>query len=263
LTPKQESQAKQYKEYLPPCLRILDKLPLRKGSISQIQAIDLPPEIKTLDWARLYPEFLIVDKRTVQIRPHARIPKKWMNEEAPAEEPDEGPDDDEPPPPPPPRALAKPPPPPPPPMVPPPPLPKPVVDLTGAKPTDHLDIAYGRATPQQIQARIAKRRALEEAKAPFRPLGAPLPENPGGAKLALQRLAQEERDREENRRLLRTPVRMGGPSSGSGLAPAQRQADLAAQKQREARQKATSKKIARKTKKFFTNGPARFWKDFK
>jgi hypothetical protein len=123
LTPKQESQARQYKEYLPPCLRILDKLPQKKGSLAQLQPLELPPEIKTLDWARLYPEYLIVDKRTVQIRPKVKIPQKWMEEEAPPPPPPT--EDDIPPPPPPPQDLARPPPPAPPLHVPPPPLPQP------------------------------------------------------------------------------------------------------------------------------------------
>jgi hypothetical protein len=103
-----------------------------------------------------------------------------------------------------------------------------------------------------------------------RPLpGAHLPKNPGAGTLALQKLAQEERDREANRRLNRTPVRMGGPSSASGLTLAER--DKARQDQEgrerfkkwvETRQKANSVKIAKKTKKFFTSGPAHFWKNF-
>jgi hypothetical protein len=146
LTPKQESQAKQYEEYLPACLRILDKLPLKKGSLAQLQPLDLPPEIKTLDWARLYPDFLIVDKRTVQIRPNVRIPRKWMEEPPPPPPPEEDP------PPPPPPAKA---PPPPPPMVPPPPLPRP--DIPGALPTDYLDLR--RYPLEHILKRIARRQA--------------------------------------------------------------------------------------------------------
>lgn len=102
--------------------------------------------------------------------------------------------------------------------------------------------------------------------------GAHLPANPGAGKLALQKLAQEERDREENRRKHQTPIRMGGPSSGSGLTLAQRNAEREAQREAKegaerfqkwtaTRQKQVSKKTAKKTKKFFTGGPGYFWKN--
>jgi hypothetical protein len=73
-------------------LRILDKFPQKKGTLAQLKQLELPPEIKTLDWARLYPEYLVIDKKTVQIRPRVRIPKKWMVEPpagAPREDPGE------------------------------------------------------------------------------------------------------------------------------------------------------------------------------
>ena len=129
--------------------------------------------------------------------------------------------------------------------------------------------------------------------------GAHLPKNPGAGTLALQKLAQEERDREANRRELQTPIRMGGPSRPSGLTPAQREAREGAerfqnwvktrqravsektakktkkffaptkrkgastfQKWVATRQRAVSAKTAKKTNKFFTSGPANFWKNF-
>jgi hypothetical protein len=89
-----------------------------------------------------------------------------------------------------------------------------------------------------------------------------LPKNPGAGTLALQKLAQEERDREANAALHHTPTRSGGPSSGSGLSQAEREGALRFQKWTEARQKHVSNKTVKKTKKFFTSGPAHFWKNF-
>jgi hypothetical protein len=131
-----------------------------------------------------------------------------------------------------------------------------------------LDKQYQKdrnSTSREYHEAILK--GIEETRAALaaKPPGAHLPRNPGGGKLALQKLAQEERDREANRRLNQTPTRMGGPSSGSGLAPAQRQADLAAQKQREARTKARQKAVSTKAAKrtsYFTSGPKNFWKNF-
>ena len=95
-----------------------------------------------------------------------------------------------------------------------------------------------------------------------KPVGAHLPKNPGTGTLALQKLAQEERDREANRRALQTPTRMGGPSSGSGMAAEEREGQLRFKRWVETRQKHVSEKVAKKTKKFFTSGPAHFWKNF-
>ena len=82
--------------------------------------------------------------------------------------------------------------------------------------------------------------------------GAHLPKNPGAGTLALQKLYQEEVDREKNRRELQTPTRMGGPSAASGLTAAQREDELRFKRWVETRQKAVSQKTAKKTKKFFT-----------
>jgi hypothetical protein len=114
------------------------------------------------------------------------------------------------------------------------------------------------STSRQYHNAIVK--GIEETKADLaaKPPGAHLPKNPGAGTLALQKLAQEERDREANRRLNRTPVRMGGPSSASGLNQAER--DKAKQYQEgrarfqkwvETRQKAASLKTAKKTRRFF------------
>jgi hypothetical protein len=63
----------------------------------------------------------------------------------------------------------------------------------------------------------AIKKGIEETRTALaeKPVGAPKPDNPGAAKLGLQKLAQAERDAEANRRLNTTPVRMGGPSSSS------------------------------------------------
>ena len=82
--------------------------------------------------------------------------------------------------------------------------------------------------------------------------GAHLPANPGAGKLALQKLAQEERDREKHRLELGTPLKMGGPSSGSGISAAEREGRLRFLKWVEARQKHVSKETAKRTQKFHT-----------
>jgi hypothetical protein len=81
--------------------------------------------------------------------------------------------------------------------------------------------------------------------------GAHLPANPGAGKLALQKLAQEERDREKHRLELGTPLKMGGPSSGSGISAAEREGRLRFLKWIEARQKHVSKKTAKKSQNFY------------
>jgi hypothetical protein len=86
--------------------------------------------------------------------------------------------------------------------------------------------------------------------------GAHLPKNPGTGTLALQKLAQEERDREANRRELQTPIRMGGPSAASGISNEEREGRIRFQRFVEASQKHVSKKTAKKTKKFFTRSSA-------
>lgn len=93
--------------------------------------------------------------------------------------------------------------------------------------------------------------------------GAHLPANPGGGKLAMQKLVQAERDeiagRKERER--QTPIRSGGPSSGSGIPKEEREGRIRFQRFVEASQKHVSKKTAKKTKKFFTSGPSHFWKN--
>jgi hypothetical protein len=84
-----------------------------------------------------------------------------------------------------------------------------------------------------------------------KPVGAHLPKNPGTGTLALQKLAQEERDREANRRALQTPTRMGGPSAASGISQEEREGRLRFKRWVETRQRVNSEKTARKTKKFF------------
>ena len=77
--------------------------------------------------------------------------------------------------------------------------------------------------------------------------GAHLPANPGAGKLALQKLAQEERDREANRRLHETP-NTGGAGS-SGISAKEREGRLRFLKWVEARQKHVSKETAKKTQR--------------
>jgi hypothetical protein len=82
LTPKQESQATQYEEYLPKCLRILNRMPKKTARSFQLQlTLKLPPEIGILAWARLYPTYLVVNKATISIRPGFKIPRKWLKED--------------------------------------------------------------------------------------------------------------------------------------------------------------------------------------
>jgi hypothetical protein len=140
LTPKQESQAAQYEEYLPKCLRILNRMPKKTARSFQLQiSLKLPPEIGILAWARLYPTMLVVNRATISIRPGFKIPKKWLKEDEDEEPVEAAPE--EPPPPPPPPA----------------PKPKAGPDIPGATRFDYLALAHGRQTLEQVMARIARR----------------------------------------------------------------------------------------------------------
>ena len=118
-----------------------------------------------------------------------------------------------------------------------------------------------RSTKRQYHTAILK--AIDDTREQLASKfpGAHLPANPGTGKLALQKLAQEERDREKHRLELGTPLRMGGRSSASGISQEEREGRIRFQRFVEASQKHVSKKTAKKTKKFFTGGPGHFWKN--
>ena len=92
--------------------------------------------------------------------------------------------------------------------------------------------------------------------------GAQLPANPGAGTSAMQKAVQAKRDEMAGRkeRERQTLIKSGGPSSGSGRED--REGRERFTKWVETRRKAVSEKTAKKTKKFFTSGPAQFWKNF-
>jgi hypothetical protein len=118
-----------------------------------------------------------------------------------------------------------------------------------------------RSTKAQYHTAILKAIDNTRMELASKPVGAHLPANPGAGKLALQKLAQEERDREKHRLELGTPLKMEGRSSASGISNEEREGRIRFQRFVEASQKHVSKKTAKKTKKFFTSGPAHFWKN--